>query len=103
MIQQLSFLQQFNHPDRRVQKMMQTKANTFRTELLHKIQDAESRQDMDICSRDDVSTCADSVTSYNTMSTDASKKDVKQGSASSPAGSQYKCPASSKSKVVLVL
>lgn len=104
MVQQLSFLQHFNHSDRRVQKMVQAKASTFRTELLQNIQDAEHRQGTDVCSRDDVSTCADSVTSYNTMSTDASKKDGKQGSATSPACSQYKCPASnflSKSKVVL--
>jgi hypothetical protein len=81
-IQRLSFLEHFDNPDKRAQGLVRSKASTLRSELVPKLQNATSEgffKDLEeVRSQGEASTCSPSVTSRNTMSTDASNEAEKQ-------------------------
>jgi len=87
-IQRLSFLEHFDNPDKRAQGLVRSKASTLRLELVPKLQNASaegvSKDLEDVRSQGEASTCSPSVTSHNTLSTDASNE-VDKSSSFSPA------------------
>lgn len=87
-IQRLSFLEHFDNPDKRAQGLVRSKASAVRTELVPKLQNATaegfSKDLEDVRSQGEASTCANSVISRNTTSTDSISNDAdKPGSADS--------------------
>lgn len=94
-IQRLSFLEHFDNPDKRAQGLVRSKATTLRSDLVPKLQNVEvlSKDLEDVRSQGEASTCSPSVTSRNTMSTDASNDSEKQTSGGSADSSPHVSPA----------
>lgn len=102
-LQQLCFIQHFHNSDKRVEKLVRSKATAVRAELVPKLQNAAadgcSNDVEDVCSPEEekksqgeASTCANSVISNNTMLTDASSDAAKRGSADSAVHVQPSLP-----------
>jgi len=101
-IQRLSFLEQYHNSDKRAQGLVRSKAGTVRADLVPKLQNAASEcsKDLeDVRSQGEASTCANSVISHNTMSTDVSNE-IEKGSSTSP-HFQPTFPVKSNSRMVL--